>query len=103
MLTSRLDSLRASMENARLRMARTRLALRDAKWLGPVLLALIITVCHFSIPPREMFWHDLLRRAYYVSIVWAIYLHGLRGRNVSIRMRQNSPSVKLLSPAFLVC
>lgn len=48
-------------------------------WVGAILLTILITVAHFSISTHEMFWHDLLRRAYYLPIVWAVYLSGLRG------------------------
>lgn len=48
-------------------------------WVGLILLTALITVAHFAISTHEMFWHDLLRRAYYLPIVWAVYLSGLRG------------------------
>ncbi|MBI3871857.1 MAG: hypothetical protein HY304_02135 [candidate division Zixibacteria bacterium] len=44
-----------------------------------MLLTGAITVAHFLISPDLMFWHNLLRRAYYLPIVWAVYLSGLRG------------------------
>lgn len=49
------------------------------RWIGPLGLTVVITVLHFGIDPQHMFWHDLLRRAYYVPIIWAIYLWGFRG------------------------
>lgn len=48
-------------------------------WAGLALLTALITVAHFTISTHEMFWHDLLRRAYYLPIIWAVYLSGLRG------------------------
>lgn len=48
-------------------------------WVGLVLVTALITVAHFTISTHEMFWHDLLRRAYYLPIVWAVYLSGVRG------------------------
>lgn len=51
-------------------------------WVGLILLTAMITVAHFAISTHEMFWHDLLRRAYYLPIVWAVYLSGLRGGTV---------------------
>jgi hypothetical protein len=48
-------------------------------WAGLILLTAAITVAHFSISPHQMFWHDLLRRAYYIPIAWAVYLSGAKG------------------------
>jgi hypothetical protein len=53
------------------------------QWIGPLVLAILITVIHFSIAPKHMFWHDLLRRAYYFPIVWVVYQSGLRGGAIS--------------------
>ena len=48
-------------------------------WVGLIALTGLVAVADFSIPTHEIFWHDSLRRAYYLPIVWAVYLSGLRG------------------------
>lgn len=64
-----------------LRQAVTQATAQESKksWLWPLGLVVVITVLHFSIDPYLMFWHDLLRRLYYIPIVWAVYQSGLRG------------------------
>ena len=55
------------------------MAVRRNRWIAPLLLMGTITILHFSFDPHEMFWHDLLRRAYYLPILWAVFLYGLTG------------------------
>ncbi len=61
----------------------TKMAVRRHRWIAPCLLMVTITVLHFSFDTHEMFWHDLLRRAYYLPILWAVFLYGLTGGMVT--------------------
>lgn len=57
-----------------------RLAKGDLYRKGGVFVALlVITIVHYEASRREIFWHEVFQRAYYLPIIVAALWYGLRG------------------------
>ena len=46
---------------------------------GVFVVLLVITIVHYGASVREMFWHEIFQRAYYLPIIAAALWYGLRG------------------------
>ncbi len=61
-------------------MALSRTARRDRIQLAGSCVALcLITVVHYEASVKEMYWHEIFQRAYYLPIIVAALWYGLRG------------------------
>ncbi len=57
-----------------------RAAKRDLFQMGVVCVALcVITIVHYAASVKEVFWHEIFQRAYYLPIIVAALWYGLRG------------------------
>ncbi len=58
----------------------SRSAKRDRIQLAAICVALfLITVVHYEASVKEMYWHEIFQRAYYLPIIVAALWYGLRG------------------------
>ncbi len=63
-----------------LKAALRRMAKRDLFQMGVVCAALcVITTVHYAASVKEVFWHQIFQRAYYLPIIVAALWYGLRG------------------------
>jgi two-component system, NtrC family, sensor histidine kinase HydH len=68
------------LKGGTLKVALIRNAKRDAIQMAAICVALcIITIVHYEATQREILWHELFQRAYYLPIIVAALWYGSRG------------------------